>query len=105
MREFIFIGRDNETRRTLTAVPALTDDQKAAVTRVQIVIGDVCLDTDNAAHPISYSDGVVSAQIGLASGLVPGFYTARLVVFDAANPNGKAWGEFEATVQTWESCS
>jgi Flp pilus assembly protein TadB len=67
----IYLGRENRLVRELTrARAALSADDKAAITRVQAWFSDtVCLDTDEATDPISYTGGVVTMQPGLASTL------------------------------------
>lgn len=105
MIETIYLGRDNEVRRVLTANgQPLSAQQQAAVTRVVVRVGDVCLDTDVAMDPIEYVDGVVTLKLGLSEELKPGMCNARLTVYDQANPNGLAFGDFALQVVAWGVC-
>ena len=103
--EQAWINRANTIRRVLRADSGdLDGDQQAAITRVVARVDGHCLDTDEAADPIEYSDGAVEMQLGLVPGITPGFKTVRLVVYDAETPEGKAWGEFRVRVHAWEGC-
>ena len=104
--EKIYVGAENRTVRELTkAGQTLTEDEKLAVLRVQAWFSDtVCLDTDNATDPISYEDGKVTMQAGLASGLSAGESTVYLTVFDAEHTTGLAWGSFSVEIIDWPKC-
>ena len=104
--EKIYIGAENRTVRELTkAGQALTTDEKAAVLRVQAWINNnICLDTEDATHPISYDDGKVTMQAGLIEGLEAGAATIYLTVFDAEHTTGLAWGSFSVEIIDWPKC-
>ena len=103
--EHAWINRANTIRRVLRADSGdLDSDQQAAITRVVACVNGHCLDTDEAADPIEYADGVVEMQLGLVPGIKPGFKIVRLIVYDTETPEGKAWGEFRVRVHAWEDC-
>ena len=105
MDEIAYIGRANAIVRELQAQDAPIDAATAdAITRVVLRFGPYCIDSDVAGDPISYADGRVTLQLGLVPGLEQGVYTARMTVYDAANPEGLAWGEFRVRVLPWEAC-
>jgi len=104
-REIGYIGRGNTIRRKLQQDGVdLTEDQQAAVTRVQVLFGDYCIDTDVVADPISYADGVVEFQPGLVTDVAVGDYEARILAFDAVTPQGYAWGQFALEMRAWDAC-
>ena len=104
--EKIYIGAENRMVRELTrAGSALSAEDKAAITRVQAWISDtICLDTDEAADPIVYADGIVTMQPGLVDGLEAGEYTVHFRIFDPDHATGLAWGSFEAEAVVWPTC-
>ena len=104
--EKIYIGAENRIVRELTRSGAvLSAEDKSAITKVQAWIGEsVCLDTDEAAHPIEYADGIVTMQPGIVAGLEPGEYTVHFRVFDPDHATGLAWGSFEAEAVQWPAC-
>lgn len=103
--ETVYIGRANVIRRTLQedgedlAAPA-----QSAITRVMVAFGPYCVDTDEAADPISYSSGVVEMQLGLLPGIAEGQHDALITAFDASTPEGYAWGRFEVSIEPWPVC-
>lgn len=101
-REAAYVGRENRIRRTLRINGAeLTQDQRDAVTRVVATWGSIALDTDVQSDPISYIDGVVELQPGLATGIAEGEFDVKLTVFDAVSVQGRAWGHFVMDVWPW----
>ena len=105
--ETAYIGRANTIKRVLQKQGAvLTEAERLAITRVQAKWGTWCIDTDVGADPIEYdsSDGAVRMQIGLVPGLTVGRYDLTLTCFDAATPEGFAWGGFRLTVVEWTVC-
>ena len=103
--ETIYLGAENRIVRELTrAGQALSAGDKAAITKVQAYIGELCLDT-TTSDLISYADGQVTMQWGLVpDGLEPGEHVCRLRVFDAAHATGLAFGEFPVQVVAWPDC-
>jgi hypothetical protein len=105
--ETVYIGRANVIQRVLQAAAVdLAAPERTAITRVQARFGDYCLDTDEATDPIAYDSttGGVSMQIGLVTGIVVGKYDLILTCFDAATPEGFAWGNFRIDVKAWPIC-
>jgi len=105
--ETAYIGRANTIKRVLRRQGVdLSEDDRAAVTRVTANFGAFCLDTDVVADPIEYDSeaGTVAMQIGLVEGIAVGRYDLILTVFDAATPEGFAWGGFRVTVREWAVC-
>lgn len=105
--EKVYIGLDNRTVRELTKDgESLSSDDKDAISKVQAYIGDlVCIDTTVTDDPISYSDGEVTMQLGLVSGIEAGTHTVYLTVYDTNNDNGLAWGSFQVEIVDWPTCS
>jgi hypothetical protein len=103
--EYAYIGRANTIKRVLqSAAVDLTAPQQAAITRVTAGFGTYCIDTDVALDPISYADGTVEMQIGLVTGLTAGEYQVEITCYDAATPEGYAWGRFDLVVESWGAC-
>lgn len=103
--EKAYIGRANVIRRVLLADgEELSEFQQQGITRVQVRLRNICLDTNNVSDPITYNDGVIELQIGLIPDIQPGNYTARVTVYDNPNPEGKAWDQFPVEVMYWEVC-
>jgi hypothetical protein len=93
--ETAWIGRANEVRRVLKKNGAdLTASEKAGVTKVQVSFANHVVDSQANTNTVTYSAGVVSIRFGRISGIKPGTYNVRLVVFDATAGEGYNWGEF-----------
>jgi len=106
--ETAYIGRANSIKRVLQrAGEALDESSRLAITRVTAKFGTYCIDTDVGADPIEYDSatGTVSMQIGLVTGIVEGQYNLKLTAFDAATPEGFAWGNVHVLVKSWEACA
>ena len=105
--ETVFIGRANITRRVLQSEATdLLEGPRNAITRVMAHFGEYCLDTNVGADPIEYvaADGAVEMQLGLVPGIAVGRYELLVTCFDAATPEGYAWGEFRIDVKPWPIC-
>jgi len=103
--EFAWVGRANVIRRALTDEgEELSSSDQEAITKVAASFGDFCLDTDTTPDLAEYEDGVVSLVIGKTPGIVAGLYRVNLTVFDAATPEGYAWGKFNLIVRAEEDC-
>ena len=103
--ETVYIGRANVIRRTLQEDGEdLGAAEQNAITRVMVAFGPYCVDTNEATDPISYASGVVEMQLGLLSGIAEGQHDALITAFDAATPEGYAWGRFEVSIEPWPVC-
>lgn len=105
--ENAYIGRANITRRYLRidGQPLSLEDRQA-VTKVQFRLGPHCVDSTVVEDPINYyvEDGTVDIRIGLIPDIEEGTLTGKLIVYDAATPEGKAWGAFDVVVMPWAAC-
>jgi hypothetical protein len=97
MSEYVYLGHDNQIRLILKQNSVASD--LASVTKINVVIGTVTVSSVNgASDPIrwaqaGYATGEVRMTLG-AQALRAGTYRhCPIVVFDAVNTNGIAWGE------------
>ena len=101
--ETVYTGRDNTIDLLLKDENGAVD--LSSVTRIDIVLletGDAISDSDPVNFPIKWSGTGVTGKVLLQlgdQGIVTGMYTARLVVFDPANPDGIVWDEFGLQVK------
>lgn len=102
--EYAYIGRDNIIKRQLLIDGnVLSTEDKAAITRVVVRVGSYCLDT-GVGDNITFSDDIVSVQIGLIENIRRGMYNAEITVYDSVMVNGKAWDSFTVFVDNWDAC-
>ena len=95
--EIVYLGHDNTIDLLLKSDG--TAVSLSAVTAMTITVGEVTVSSDNdAADPITwaksgYATGEIRLKLGaeiLVASNTP--YSAYLVVYDAANPEGIVWG-------------
>lgn len=95
--EHVFTGRSNEIVLALSANNRLivhTD-----ITRYQIKIGGVTLDSDISPQFFDRSSAKqVTMKFG-GAGLSLGRYNAMLYVFDSIHTDGIAWGSIEVVIK------
>lgn len=105
MAESIYLGRANHIKRKLTKNGSeLTDAEKSAITKVQVIIQGVCFDSE-ADSEISYSDGVFDLQAGLRTLEPKENEIAYIFVFDADHStDGLAWGTFRVQILDYPTC-
>lgn len=104
--EIAYIGRDNEIGLILNARSPTSSDATAqditAVTRMQLLVGDLLIDSQSLPSAFDWStngtEGQVDISIGSVNGLKAGTFKARLTVYDAAHLNGRIWDHFMLTV-------
>lgn len=102
--EKVYNGRDNTIDLLLKADGAAVD--LAAVTRMQLVVGETTIDSSTAPAAFDWSPTpAVTGKVVLALGAlgddsIPAGegQTATLYVFDASNPNGICWGQLRLDV-------
>ena len=110
MSDIIYLGRKNRINKYLTRNgQRLSEDDREAIQRLQIIIQNECFDTEEHPDELTYdpSDGSFSLRAGLREGLRPARRTfARVSVYDIAHPiKGLAWQEFEVSIVRWPSCA
>jgi len=99
--EIIHLGRDNSIDLQLLAdgAPVGLD----AVTRMTLALGDSIIDSadtgQGAGQPFDWSSGggKVTLMLG-GQAILPGHYSAELVVFDHYHVNGLVWGTIRLRV-------
>jgi len=93
----IFLGRDNPL--SLALAVDLTPVKHNSITRCQVKVGDILLDSQTSPGLFDFTD---ISRLTLRFGSAPlfvGVYNATLVVFFVDQPNGVVWGEFKLVVK------
>ena len=95
--ELIWLGRDNSIDLVLYSNSSAVDLTASNEMRLSFKNSTVIItSTDNAAGLIrwgstSWDTGEIRIMAGGSSVLIPGRYTATLVVFDPSNTDGVVW--------------
>jgi hypothetical protein len=88
--------------------PAPVLVEEGVVTRAMLRFGDYCLDTEVVEHAdifaLNDDKTTVIVKGGLMDNLRAGGYRGHLTVFDALNPEGFPWEEFQIVVKKWPTC-
>lgn len=96
--EVVHKGRDNLTILSLYANNLVIDH--SIVTRVAVVMQNgITLDSQTAPQlfDLSLTDRI-EMKLGLFPKIVKGVYEAKLIVYDAINVEGIAWGDMNLSI-------
>jgi hypothetical protein len=99
--EFVYLGHDNSIDLILKADGTAVN--LSSVTRMTLTLGATLIDSDNGdTDPIRWAkDGYVTGEVRFYLGdqsIAAGNYQAALIVYDAVNDDGIAWGTISITV-------
>ena len=105
--ESVYRNRDNVVSLVLKARSAsamdATEQDISACTRMQLLIGDLVIDSQLSPNAFDWAtngaNGQLDLDIGREKGLRVGTYKARLTIFDTTYAHGRVWGEFMLTVK------
>lgn len=103
-KEIVYSGYDNKiVRRLLRDGEELTEEEKAAITKVKVALscGPVYDSAEDDEVEYDAEDGLVRMWLGRDEELYPGRHTAFITVFDPKHENGVAWSQFMIDVQNW----
>lgn len=115
--EYIYLDRNNTIDLVLCAnsIP-LTDEQISAITRMQLIIDDITIDSSSSPTCFDWTTQTVTAaevllhpnltagnhklilSLGLIS-LTAGLYTATLIVYDSVNTLGIVWCKLKIVIE------
>jgi hypothetical protein len=100
-REVLWIGRDN-TIDVLLKTNGVAQDL-SEVTHMALVFSGVTFTSVGRSTWFDWASGTtgqLSLALGGVTGVSPGVYDVRLIVYDVSNPDGVMWGFIPTLVKS-----